>query len=85
LTAAVHNGYVRTYFQNNAERALVTLARLQIHCIHWSDLAASLADFSMAIGSAENVGDRTLKRLLDGLVTEIKRHPLSNTARDDAP
>lgn len=52
------------------------LERTNIHCIHWQDLSDTLKRFTEKL--SEERGDRTLKRLIDGLRMEIGGHPLSH-------
>jgi hypothetical protein len=78
LTEAIQNSFASRFFRDNQARARSTLARLNVHCITWSEFAGHLSTFAMTIDANGGMGDRTLKRLIDGLLTEINRHPLSN-------
>jgi hypothetical protein len=54
------------------------LNRVNINCITWKDFYDRLEAYSD--GLSQGKGDRTLKRLINGLMTELVEHPLSNVA-----
>lgn len=81
LLASTRNGAVRALLEQHAYGANDCLSRLNIHCISWQALVRELTNFSERFRSGSGIGDRTLTRLIDGVITEIRRHPLSNVER----
>lgn len=84
LHAAVSNKTVSSFLQDNEAAVRSALDRININCISWHCLCDALRSFSNSTG--EGRGDRTLKKLVEGLMTEIECHPLShvNGAGDGA-
>jgi hypothetical protein len=76
LVDAGKGQFVRKILGDNREAMNDVLERIKIHCISWADFRNALVAFA---GELENgQGDRTLRRLIDGLATAIAEHPLSN-------
>jgi hypothetical protein len=46
--------------------------------ITWQMLLDRLVELSHSLAHETGRGDRTLERLIDGLVSEIRDHPLAN-------
>lgn len=78
LVGAVDNKVVKPYLSNHRELVKSTLSRLKVSCANWTALADALGRFSAKLDVGGSMGDRTLKRLVDGIVAEIHQHPLSN-------
>lgn len=76
LESSPQNKTVRAFFAEHREEIGQCLRHLKISCISWTDFLSSLQAYSSCLGTT--VGDRTLKRLVDGLIDEILVHPLSN-------
>ncbi len=76
LLTSVSSKTVKGFLQENVSAFRNVLGKVNVRCIHWQDFAAAMTSFSATL--QDGPGDRTLKRLIDGLVTEIQRHPLSN-------
>ena len=81
LFISVSNETVKRFLQDNASAFRNTLGRINLSCIMWQDLLDTLVAFSERL--EEGRGDRTLKRLISGLITEIAQHPLSNVTSAD--
>jgi hypothetical protein len=77
LRDAVKNERVRTFLNEHSSAAKDTLRRLRVQGITWQMLLDRLAEISQSLAQATGVGDRTLKRLIDGLISEIRDHPLA--------
>jgi hypothetical protein len=84
LLRSVKNHVVRALFRDKEDAIRGTLRRIRVHCISWGSLVEALEAFSGSLGSAKGTGDRTLKRLIDGLVHEIRQHPRSNVQSSPA-
>ena len=76
LSASVSNETVSRFIRDNESDFKDALNRINISCISWQDFSDALFAFSEKLKDGR--GDRTLKRLISGLTTEIGRHPLSN-------
>lgn len=81
LEKSAKNANVRALFAAEPNAINDVLSRLRISCITWEQFHAILATYSESCGST--CGDRTLRRLLDGLVSEIRNHPLSGVLDAD--
>ena len=81
LSFSVSNETVKRFLQDNKSAFKSALGRINLSCISWQDLSDTLFEFSKKL--KEGRGDRTLKRLISGLITEIAQHPLSNVTRPD--
>jgi hypothetical protein len=77
LRDAVKNERVRTFLDEHSNAAKDTLRRLRVQGITWQMLLDRLTELSRSLAQATGVGDRTLKRLIDGLISEIRDHPLA--------
>lgn len=75
LRQAVKNQRVRRFYADHEPAVKSALSRLHVSCVSWLDFAERLTAYSQALGAT--AGDRTLSRLLNGLVSEIYGHPLS--------
>lgn len=76
LAKSVSHKTVERFLQDHKSAFESALERINVHCIHWQDLSDALKRFTEKL--SEKRGDRTLKRLIDGLRTEIADHPLSH-------
>lgn len=76
LLASVRNKTARQFLRDNESDVRDTLRRINVSCISWQDFSDALSAFSEKL--KDGAGDRTLKRLISGLTTEIAEHPLSN-------
>jgi hypothetical protein len=82
LTESVKNNRVRKILRDRQAAMRSVLDRLSVRCISWQDLSSGLSLYVASLG--ESRGDRTLKRLIDGLRIEIPRHPLTNVDKQSA-
>jgi len=80
IVAPVKNSHVNSFLRENRGAVESALDRIRIHTINWQTFCTKLSAFSRRLG--EGKGDRTLGRLIDGLVAEVARHPLSNVTLD---
>lgn len=76
LVGSVRNKKVRMFLQDNDTVGRDVLSRIKLTVISWQEFFDCLSKFSNRLSDGR--GDRTLKRLIDGLTTEIAQHPLSN-------
>ena len=76
LVNSVSNKKVNIFLKEHENELKSTLDRINLNCICWQDLLDSLCNFIEPL--EETHGDKTLERLITGLITEIRRHPLSN-------
>ena len=76
LLASVRNKTAKQFLRDNESDVKDTLRRINVSCISWQDFSDALSAFSEKL--KDGAGDRTLKRLISGLTTEIAEHPLSN-------
>jgi hypothetical protein len=81
LEKSVKNAHVQALYASEPNAIIDVLLRLRISCITWEEFLATLATYSENCGNSP--GDRTLLRLLGGLASEIRRHPLSGVRDDD--
>ena len=75
LIDAAKGQIARQFLGDNQESLKGVLERVNIHCISWLDFRDMLVRFSAKLG--DEPGDRTLRKLLNGLATAIAEHPLS--------
>lgn len=78
LCSAAKNATVQNHLRGNEAAARSVLQRLRVHGVTWASFTDRLAEFSDSLKVRAGAGDRTLKRLIDGLVEEIRAHPLAN-------
>ena len=71
------NERVRKFLDEHSSAAKNTLQRLRVQGIKWQMLLDRLMEVSHSLAQATGRGDRTLKRLIDGLISEIRDHPLA--------
>lgn len=85
LLGSVTNSAIRQYLKDHEVSVRSILDRININCINWQTVFDALESLSVSLG--EERGERTLKNLVEGLMVEIARHPLSNVHRscDGAP
>jgi uncharacterized protein (DUF1778 family) len=82
LERSVSNPQVRALFAANRDAIEDVVSRIRITCASWLQVLAALERYQEGLGDTH--GDRTLRRLLEGLVAEIRMHPLSGVA-DEMP
>lgn len=81
LEKAVKNSHVQALYSAEPNAIVDVLSRLRISCITWEALLEALGSYTNKCGDSQ--GDRTLRRLLEGLASEIRRHPLSGVRHAD--
>ena len=77
LIGQVKNKRTRSYLEERHEKAQRALERLSIQAVHWQDFTMRLELFCAALSDSR--GERTIRNIIEGLIKEIKAHPLSNT------
>lgn len=77
LRDAVKNERVHKFLDEHSSAAKDTLRRLRVQGVTWQMLLDRLTELSRSLAHATSAGDRTLKRLIDGLISEIRDHPLA--------
>ncbi|WP_070988599.1 hypothetical protein [Halofilum ochraceum] len=82
LERSVSNPQVKALFEANRAAIMDVVSRLQVTCATWVEVLAALDQYRDTLSNTR--GDRTLRRLLDGLATEIRMHPLSRV-EDERP
>ncbi len=75
IEAATEHPVVRKYMKENRERFKSALERLTVACITWNDVSSCINEYVRELGNEK--GDRTLSRVLSGLESEVRSHPLS--------
>lgn len=76
LLDSVKNEAVRLIIHEHEAAYRNVLGRAKVTCIDWKSFAAGLVAYRETLGN--DCGDRTLKRLLAGLLVAIEEHPLSD-------
>lgn len=75
LTESCTNKTVQGFLRSEKEAVIDVLSKLQVSCISWSSLLNRLRQYTSLLGESD--GEKTLRRVLDGLALEIERHPLA--------
>ena len=83
MASGIRSKTVSSFILENAEAGRAVLDRLRIQCIDWSEFSHILVAHIEKLGPS--AGDRTLGKLLNGLVYEIAQHPLSNVTPSVEP
>ncbi len=73
---SVKNSYINNHLRNNYGPFKDVLERIEIRGITWEKFSNDIESYMN--GLSDNVGDKTIYNLLNGLNYEIKKHPLSN-------
>lgn len=75
LKNSTKNERVRDFFSAERQTVRATLSRMAVSCVSWTDFTENLTRYARKLGAT--AGDRTLYRLLSGLVSAICAHPYS--------
>jgi hypothetical protein len=78
LESSARSSHVKALFSAHQDVIIDVLSRLRVTCITWKQLLGKLLSYMQNFGDSR--GERSLFRLLDGLASEIRAHPLTGVA-----